>query len=331
MYIRILNYCTQKEILSYKMELEKFARQLRLMVILTQNRTTTIEDVSKTLNMSKRSIYRYIDAFKNMGFVVEKQGTRYRLDHSSPFFKSIVDQVQFNEAEALTISRVLNAIYDNSPEVRHLREKLARMYDTEVLSRHGVDNHMAMNIHQIFQAIREQRVVIFRNYHSGSSGKVSNRIVEPYMFMNQNSEVRCYELTSNTNKTFKVARIEAIEQLDLLWSHSSDHSPFFNDLFGFSGESRVPVSLLLDQLATSVLLEEYPDAERQLTKQADGWNRLDTEVCSYLGIGRFVLGLYDNIEVIDSPEFAQYINKRLTAMYTQSQKKLSDNLKKESN
>lgn len=300
------------------MELDKFARQLRLMVMLTQNRLTTIEEISQTLDMSKRSIYRYIDAFKAMGFVVEKQGTRYRLDHSSPFFQTISEQIQFNEAEALTISRVLNSIYDNSVEVRHLREKLANLYDTDVLARHGVDNHTAQNISRIFQAIREQRVVMFRNYHSVSSGKVSNRIVEPYMFMNENNEVRCYELTTNTNKTFKVSRIESIEELDLLWSHTSEHAPFFNDLFGFTGEARVPVSLLLDQLATSVLLEEFPDATRQLAPQQDGWHRLDTEVCSYLGIGRFVLGMYENIKIVDSPEFAQYMKKRIEKLKAQN-------------
>lgn len=293
------------------MELDKFARQLRLMVMLTQNRSTTIEEVSNMLNMSKRSIYRYIDAFKNMGFIVKKEGTRYRLDHTSPFFQSLADIVQFNETEALTISRVLNSVYDNTPEVRHLREKLANFYDTDVLCRHGADNRTAQNINQIFQAIREQRVVMFRNYHSGSSGNVSNRIVEPYMFINQNSEVRCFELTSNLNKTFKVSRIGTIEQLDLLWSHTSEHAPFFNDLFGFTGEARVPVSLLLDPLATNVLIEEYPDASRQLSVQADGRNRLDTEVCSYVGIGRFVLGLYENIEIVDSPEFAMYMRKRI--------------------
>ena len=57
------------------MELEKFARQLRLMVMLTQNRVVTVEEISEALGMSKRSIYRYIDLFRSMGFIVIKQGT----------------------------------------------------------------------------------------------------------------------------------------------------------------------------------------------------------------------------------------------------------------
>lgn len=167
------------------MELEKFARQLRLMVMLTQNRVVTVEEISEALGMSKRSIYRYIDLFRSMGFIVIKQGTCYRIDHTSPFFQNLGEKIHFSESEALTISRVLNSVYDNSVEVRHLREKMAYLYDSNVLARHGVDNGLAQNISRIFQAIREQRVVLFRNYKSASSGKVSNRIVEPYMFINQ--------------------------------------------------------------------------------------------------------------------------------------------------
>lgn len=68
------------------MELEKLGRQLRLMVLLTQNRTLSVEEIGQRLGMSRRSIYRYVDAFKNLGFIIKKEGTKYRIDHTSPFF-----------------------------------------------------------------------------------------------------------------------------------------------------------------------------------------------------------------------------------------------------
>ena len=85
------------------MELDKFARQLRLMELLTHNYQYSIEEVSEKLKMSKRSIYRYIDAFKSMGFVVRKSGSKYRLDHSSPFFQNITKDITFTEDEGLTL------------------------------------------------------------------------------------------------------------------------------------------------------------------------------------------------------------------------------------
>lgn len=69
------------------MELEKLARQLRLMLILTQNRRLTIDEVSAQIGISRRSIYRYVDAFRNMGFIVKKEGQIYRIDHESAFYR----------------------------------------------------------------------------------------------------------------------------------------------------------------------------------------------------------------------------------------------------
>ena len=58
-------------------------------------------------------------------------------------------------------------------------------------------------------------------------------------------------------------------------------------------------------------LTEYADAQRDLTLEKDGRHRLNTEVCSYIGIGRFVLGLFEHIEIVDSPEFANFMRQRI--------------------
>lgn len=293
------------------MELEKFDRQLRLMVLLTQNRLLTVDQISRELTMSRRSIYRYIDAFKQMGFHVIKEGTTYRIGHDSPFFRTITNRIHFSDDEAVTINQVLNSVYDNSPQVRHLREKLSSLYDAGVLARHGIDDHIAANLSTLFRAIQSERVCVLRGYLSPSSGERRDRVVEPYLFLSENSEVRCYEVESGLNKTFKISRAERIDQLDLLWTHREEHTPFFTDLFHFSGERRWPVTLQLGALASSLLLEEYPAAQGQLTLMNDGRHCLKTQVCSFKGVGRFVLGLLDDIEVVDSPEFSEYLRSRI--------------------
>lgn len=293
------------------MDFEKFDKQLRLMVMLTQNSTLKVEDISRQLNLSKRSIYRYLDAFREMGFVVQKSGTKYRIDHSSPFFKEITSLIHFTEDEAITINRVLNCVLDNSPEVRHLRQKLSSLYDFEVLARHGVDDHIARNLSKIYEGTRQHRVVVLRDYLSPHSGRISDRYVEPYLFLSANSEVRCYEITTGLNKTFKISRARNVEVLDMLWSHEEQHTPFFTDLFHFSGTERFRVKLLLGRLATNLLLEEFPAAEEQVELQDDGRYLLDTQVCSFKGVGRFVMGLSDDIDVVDSPDFQNYLNQRI--------------------
>ena len=293
------------------MELDKFDRQLRLLLMLTQNRNLTVDDVSRQLSMSRRSIYRYIDSFKQMGFIVVKEGPRYHIDPESPFFKQITSLIHFTEDEAMTINQVLNSVYDNSPQVRHLREKLSSLYDYKVLSKHGVDEHIAQNLAALFEAVKTERMVVLRDYASPNSAQTSDRIVEPYLFVSENSEVRCYEIKTGQNKTFKLSRIRKVEPLDLLWSHKNEHAEFFTDLFHFSGEERFPVTLILGQLSMSLLVEEYPGASAMLKKQDVGRFLLKTEVCSYKGIGRFVMGLIDDIEIVDSPDFVEYLRGKV--------------------
>lgn len=293
------------------MDKERFDRQLRLLVLLTQDRDTDIDSLSRELQMSRRSIYRYIETFRELGFVVEKRGNRYRVSPSSPFFRRITERIHFTEDEALTINQVLNAVYDRSPQVRHLRQKLSSLYDFDVLARHGVDEHIARNLASLYDAVKLERVAVLRGYVSPSSGKVSDRMVEPYMFLSENSEVRCYELATGMNKTFKISQAERVDLLDMLWSHKEAHQPFYTDMFGFSGEQLFPVRLVLGALSARLLLEEVPSVASQLALLDDGRYRLHARVCSYKGVGRFVLGLCDDVEVESPRDFKDYLRARI--------------------
>ena len=79
------------------------------------------------------------------------------------------------------------------------------------------------------------------------------------------------------------------------------------DIFRMHSSERLPLKLKLGLRSTSLLLEEFPLASKHLQQISDNEWMLETEVCSYDGVGRFVLGLMGDIEIIDSPEFLRYI------------------------
>lgn len=294
------------------MELEKFSRQLRLLLLLVKNRKQTIDEVSAQLGMSRRSMYRYIDAFRKLGFIIKKEGMVYRIDHDSDFLQALVQGIQFTEEEALIIARTVNSVYDNSPEMRSLRDKLAHIYNIDALTRYEDNNQMAFNLSQIYRCIREERVAMFRDYSDENSVKPKNHIVEPYIYMASTHEVRCYDLTTKSNRSFKVDNIGIVETFDL---------------FGFSGEKRMHVSLLLTPQATAWLLRSNCDAQRDLTLQDDNRQKLDTLVCSYEGVARFVLSMYDEVQIVDSPELQAYVDNEV-AKLLQKNAKASAKLKK---
>ena len=55
------------------MEQPKIERVLRLMKMMTGNNNYTVEDMAERLGTSYRSVYRYIDTFKEAGFVVQRK------------------------------------------------------------------------------------------------------------------------------------------------------------------------------------------------------------------------------------------------------------------
>jgi predicted DNA-binding transcriptional regulator YafY len=292
------------------MELNIFERQLQLMLMLAQNRQQTKDAICRLLGISTRTFYRYLDAFRRMGFVVEKSGEYYRLDKSSPFFQKLSSQVQFTDSEAVLLGNVLDSVADGSPEVVHLKNKLLQLYDNSILQLHQADPVFAENLHQLYRAVRYRRVAVLKDYRSLRSDSVSDRLVEPFQFLGQNEDVRCYEHSSGQCKTFKVERIGRVVMLDdVCWSHEDDHRTLHTDLFHFSDEQTQPLTLRLNALAKQLLLEEYPAAAAQLSADGDHW-LLRTQVCSWKGVGRFVLGLPGAIEVVDCPEFLDYLRQQ---------------------
>ena len=92
------------------MDQPKIERLLRLMKLLTANTEYTVDDLAERLGMSRRTVYRYIDTFRDAGFVVRKSGACIRLDKESPHFREISQLVHFTEEEAVILRRAIESI-----------------------------------------------------------------------------------------------------------------------------------------------------------------------------------------------------------------------------
>ena len=79
------------------------------------------------------------------------------------------------------------------------------------------------------------------------------------------------------------------------------------DIFRINGQSQYPITLKLGILSHNLLLEEYPLSEQYLTRIDDTHWLLQTNVCSYVGVGRFVIGLAHDVEIVDSPGLKEYL------------------------
>ena len=94
-------------------------------------------------------------------------------------------------------------------------------------------------------------------------------------------------------------------------------------LFSYDSEKQIGI-----RLAYSLMIEEYPKSAEFIVELPDETDNnegkapkywlLSMDVASYLGIARFVLGLYSHIEIIDSPGFQDFINEEIRKMYHRS-------------
>ena len=295
---------------------DKLESQLNLLLLLTENHRYTAVEICEKMGISRRNFYYYLDFFRDAGFVVENHRPYYRIDKDSPFFRKLFETIHFTEDEAITLRRILDRIGDDDLQVRRLRQKLDKLYDLDILNNPQMREQMAHNVSSLYEAIKQKRCVMLKGYSSPHSNTERDRIVEPFLFMNGNNEIRCYEPSSAMNKTFKISRMQEVVLLDLLWENEAQHRQLYTDIFMFSDEQQLPISLRMGRLSSRLLTEEYPQAERYVVQEDASHWRLEVDVCSYVGIGRFVLGLFDDIEVLGDDGFRKYLAGKIDNMKT---------------
>jgi predicted DNA-binding transcriptional regulator YafY len=292
------------------MDQPKLERLLRLMKLLTANNFLTVEEIADRLSITPRSVYRYIDTFRAAGFVIKKKDGCIRLDKSSPYFKDISELIHFTEEEAYILKSAIESIDENNILKQNLKKKLYTVYDYKILAETIVNGKNGRNVRQLVQAMEERRTVILKKYASSHGNDIRDRRVEAFAFTTNYEQVWCYCLEEQEVKLFRVSRIGAVEIQPELWQHETAHVAGYIDIFRMHSNEKMRIILKMGLRSSSLLVEEFPLASKQLQKISDNEWLLDTEVCSYEGVGRFVLGLQEDIEIIESPEFLQYISNQ---------------------
>jgi len=289
------------------MDQPKIERVLRLIKMLTGNLNYTVNDIAKRLDIDKRSVYRYIDTFKEAGFVVQKEGGIYRLGNESRFFKDISQLIHFSDEEAYVVNSLIDGLTDDNLMKQMLRRKLASVYNCTNITEIVTKGSHAVCVNALSEAIKDKKQAVLKHYSSSNSKKVRDRFVEPFGFTANYVQVWCYDCEAKANKLFRTSRMLSVDVTSKSWKYENEHKVGFVDIFRISSYRQIRVQLLLGLMAHNLLLEEFPLGERDCTPiDANHW-MLNTKVSSYTGVGRFVIGLMDDIKIISSPGLEKYI------------------------
>ena len=101
-----------------------------------------------------------------------------------------------------------------------------------------------------------------------------------------------------------------MEILQDRWEYETHHRQGKMDIFRMTGDAATPIKLQLSLLAKNLLLEEYPEASKDViaTGDDDAWI-LETNIYKIEGVGRFYMGLAREIQIIDAPQLKEYAQK----------------------
>ena len=135
------------------MDQPKIERMLRLMKMMAGNRNYTIDELAEKLGTSYRSIYRYIDTFKDCGFVVNKvRSNVYKLGKLPKSYVELKNLIYFSEEEAYVVNGLINSLDATNMLKANLKKKLSAVYDSTSIVKYVQKSEVAEHIEQLGEA-----------------------------------------------------------------------------------------------------------------------------------------------------------------------------------
>lgn len=289
------------------MEHASIYRIFRMLEMLGSNVDYTTPELTERLDVCERSTYRYIETLKLAGCsIIKKDKNVHKLVKIPLEGIRLEELVLISSEEAYLIHRMLRSIAGECPLVYNLELKLAAIFDAICVPEIVGNKSASENIRELKKAIRNRERVVLMNYESGHTMQISNREVEPYGFSTNYADVYAYEIATGKNKIFKICRIGWVKATCRPWEHEDKHEVISPDCFRMNGKESIPVTLKMTLMAKNLLIEEYPLSQKHVTYEDGHWY-LRTTVKDLAGVGRFTIGLADQIEVVDSPTLEDYI------------------------
>ena len=292
----------------------KFQKMLEVLLLLDCTYGRTIAEISERFGMSQRTVYRYLDTFRQVGFVITNHNGYFKIDKTTESIHDIGSLIHFSEEEAFILSKAIHSIEETNEYREKLVKKLYSLYDFDRVIYAITKKEESENIYTIMQAIKMQKQVVLHGYKSSNSKNIRDRLVEPISFTINYLGVWCFDTEDQTNKVFKTSRIERVAILDSFCQFKTAHKIGIIDIFRMHGFNPITVTLKLSIVAYNLILEEYPLSERYIEKINDNEYLLTVEVGNFIGVTRFVMGLPMEVEVLSPMSLKESIYEKLKSL-----------------
>ena len=287
-------------------------KTFRLIQLLTRKPNRTYEELAFALSTTPRTIRRYFDTLKAIGYTIEHD---YYHRHSINIDTYPAQKgVSFTREETELLWHLLQANAHQHTLQGDILKKLFIPARYHPMADQHLRSNNAKNVEKLAQAMSAKKQVMILDYYSAKSDKVSDRLVEPLGFSNNYQLVTLFELAANEERTYKIDRIKGgVEILNVAQTYQQPSKPV--DWFGFTGPEAIAVDIRLTSFAATLLTEDFPGTKpfviEDKTSDFNFPMRFRAEVRGFEGIGRFVLGIPGQTKVVSPPQFKKYLNSRI--------------------
>jgi proteasome accessory factor C len=286
----------------------KILRVLQLIALLKKAPPKSIRFLAGVLESTDRTVYRYLDLVKELGFELHK-------DHNNKF--QIVggdeyQQISFSDEEVLLLRDLVMTTGKDNKLRDSLLQKIYLQSELAIQGNQILKANLGKMVEKINTSISENKRIVLKGYHSLNTQKISDRIIEPITLTDNYNSVCGFEIETQLNKYYNLERITEVIQLEDEQQFLQFHQLDEMDVFGFSEKNgrKFSVELLVSLRAYILLKEQYPKIENHITKEINSEKyRVKIDVNNPKPITRFILGLKEDIEVIGSESFLKHISE----------------------
>lgn len=286
----------------------KILRVLQLIALLKKAPPKSIRFLAGVLESTDRTVYRYLDLVKELGFELHK-------DHNNKF--QIVggdeyQQISFSDEEVLLLRDLVMTTGKDNKLRDSLLQKIYLQSELAIQGNQILKANLGKMVEKINSSITENKRILLKGYHSLNTQKISDRIIEPITLTDNYNSVCGFEVETQLNKYYNIERITEVIQLEEEQQFHQFHQMDEMDVFGFSEKNgqKFSVELLVSLRAYILLKEQYPKIDNHITKEINSEKyRVKIDVNNPKPITRFILGLKDDIEVIGSESFLKHMSE----------------------
>ena len=286
----------------------KILRVLQLITLLKKQPAKSIRFLAGILESTDRTVYRYLDLVKELGFELQK-------DHNNKFQIIGEDEytsISFSKEEVSLLRDLVLSTGKDSKLKDSLLQKIYLQSELAIQGNHILKANLGRMVEKINYSIKEKKRILLKGYHSLNTQKISDRIIEPITLTDNYNSVCGFEVETKLNKYYNLERITEVVIVDEVQEFGEFHQMDEMDVFGFSEKNgqKFNVELLVSLRAYILLKEQYPKIDNHITKEINSEKyRVKIDVNNPKPITRFILGLKDDIEVIGSKSFLKHMSE----------------------